>query len=133
VKRLIIPLLAVLVVAGACQRQPRDDQQTGSVSAADLQRAREQLSPEVRGALDSGNEAYREGRYLEAREHYQQAVQRDPEAAAGWFGLYMAELALGNAEAAEAAIRRAREAAPRASLLEPEPEPAPETAPETAP
>lgn len=116
------PLILLLAAAlAACGGERTDDQTTGSIRAEDIQRAREQLSPEVREQLDSGNVAYREGRYEEARRRYQEASRLDPDAAAPWFGIYMVESAAGDAAAAEAAIRRAREAAPRASLIE-EPE-----------
>jgi tetratricopeptide (TPR) repeat protein len=121
-----IQLLTALLlgaVAAGCRGERLDDQPTGSIRAEDVQRARAQLPPEVRTLLDSGNAAYREGRYDEARRQYEQATRQAPDVAAGWFGLYMVEAATGNATAAEAAIRRAREAAPRASLLEDEPEP----------
>ena len=57
--------------------------------------------------LDSGNVAYRAGEYEEARRHFQAAVAADTSAAAGWFGVYMAERALGNDAAADSALRRA--------------------------
>jgi tetratricopeptide (TPR) repeat protein len=113
-----ITAIALLAALAACQNAPRDDQRTGSVRAEDLDRARARLSPEVRTELDSANEAYRRGEYEAARERYQVVVRLDESVAAGWFGIYMAETALGNADAAETAIRRAREAAPRASLIE---------------
>jgi tetratricopeptide (TPR) repeat protein len=120
---LTMALLALVAVSG-CGRGPADDQATGSIRAEDIRRARDQLSPEVRAHLDAGNEAYRDGRYPEAREHFEQAARLDPDAAAAWFGIYMVESATADSAAAATAIRRAREAAPRASLLEdPEAEP----------
>lgn len=118
--RAVIVLLLAAMAGGGCRDGREGDQQTGSVRAEDVQRAREALSPEVREHLDAGNEAYREARYPQALEHYRQAAELDEHAAAAWFGIYMAESALGNAEAAEAAIQRAREAAPGATLVEPE-------------
>jgi tetratricopeptide (TPR) repeat protein len=114
--------LAVLALActvlAACPRGPRDDQRTGTMTAEDVEQARRDLAPEVRTQLDSGNAAFSAHEFQEARRHYQAAAALDEEAAAAWFGIYMAEMALGNTEAADEAIRRAHEAAPEASLLE---------------
>lgn len=57
--------------------------------------------------LDSGNTAYRAGDYQEARRHFRAAAGEDTAAAAAWFGVYMAERALGNELAADSALRRA--------------------------
>lgn len=69
--------------------------------------AERDLPPPVTVHLDSGNVAYRAGEYEEARRHFRAAVAADTTAAAGWFGVYMAERALGNDAAAEAALQRA--------------------------
>lgn len=57
--------------------------------------------------LDSGNAAYRAGDYPGARRQYRAAVGEDSTAAAAWFGVYMAERALGNELAADSALSRA--------------------------
>lgn len=57
--------------------------------------------------LDSGNAAYRAGDYQAARRQYRAAVEVDSTAAAAWFGVYMAERALGDDRAADSALRRA--------------------------
>lgn len=112
---LILVGAAALVACG-----PRgDDQETGSISREDVLEARQELEPAVLAAIDSGNAAYRERRYAAARDHYAGAARLDDDVAAAWFGLYMAELALGNTEAAEAAMDRARDLAPGASLIHP--------------
>ena len=103
-----------------------DDQETGSISREDVAAARSSLPPEVVAALDSGNVAYRSGSLEAARRHYTAATRARDDVAAAWFGLYMAELALGNADAAQAALGRARELAPGASLIR-------ETEPDTVP
>lgn len=69
--------------------------------------AQRDLPPEVTVHLDSGNVAYRAGEYEEARRHFREAVRADTTAAAGWFGVYMAETALGNDAAADSALQRA--------------------------
>lgn len=98
--------LALGVALGGCG-PPGDDQQTGSISAEQAQSARARLSPEVASRLDSGNAAYEEGRYEDAAELYRRVVETNPDVAAGWFGVYMAERALGNEDSARAALERA--------------------------
>lgn len=68
---------------------------------------RRDLPPSVTVHLDSGNAAYRADDYRRARRHFRAAVEADTTAAAGWFGVYMAERALGNDRAADSALRRA--------------------------
>jgi tetratricopeptide (TPR) repeat protein len=109
---------AVLLLTTACQ-QP-DDQETGSISREDVQQARANLAPDVADAIDSGNAAYRDQDYQGALEHYQRAAELDDELAAAWFGIYMAQLALGNTEAANDAMDRAQSLAPEANMIHPE-------------
>jgi tetratricopeptide (TPR) repeat protein len=118
--RTIIAVAAASVALAACDRP--DDQRTDTMTDRDVLAARQQLDPVVTAALDSGNIAYRERDYQRALDHYHQAVAVDNEAAAGWFGIYMAQLALGNPDAAEAAMEQARRYAPGASLIQPDPD-----------
>jgi tetratricopeptide (TPR) repeat protein len=112
-------LSALCLAAALVGCRQADDQRTETVDAEIMRQAREALDPAALAHIDSGNEAYREGRYDASLEHYREATRIEPDAAAAWFGVYMAELALGNAAAAEQALERARAAAPRASLVEP--------------
>gem|GEM_PF-1559885 len=114
--RVVAFVLIALALTG-CRRE--DDQRTDTIDIETMRQAREALDPAALERIDAGNTAYREGRYQEALADYREAARLEPGAAAAWFGVYMAELALGNAEAAENALRRARESAPRASLVEP--------------
>ncbi len=57
--------------------------------------------------VDSGNVAFRAGEYEAARRHYLEATRVGPDVPAAWFGVYMAESALGNVAAAESALGRA--------------------------
>lgn len=109
---------AVLALLVACA--PPEDQETGTIRDQDVRQAREELPPELVAALDSGNAAYRRGAYQDALSAYRRVVDHDEGVAAGWFGIYMAELALGNPEAADSAMARARDLAPGASLIHPE-------------
>lgn len=61
----------------------------------------------VPAALDSGNAAYRSGDYRAALEQFESITEEHPGVQAGWFGVYMAHRALGNAAAADSAMRRA--------------------------
>jgi tetratricopeptide (TPR) repeat protein len=118
-RRTVLTALTGAILLAACERP--DDQRTGTIEAGDVQAARAELDPAVVDALDSGNAAYRDRDYEQALEHYQTVVDMDERVAAGWFGIYMAHLALGNAEAAEAAMEQARIHAPDATLMHPDP------------
>lgn len=65
------------------------------------------LPPTVTVHLDSGNAAYRSGDYESARRHFRAAAREDSSAGAAWFGVYMAERALGNELAADSALQKA--------------------------
>ena len=67
------------------------------------------LPPAVQARLDSGNTAYRAGEYQEALRHYRVATGDSAGGEAAWFGVYMAQQALGNEAAADSALRRAGE------------------------
>jgi tetratricopeptide (TPR) repeat protein len=113
-------MLVVCMLLGIAACGPPDDQETGSIRGQDVREAREDLPPALVEALDSGNAAYRRGDYDVALEFYNNAVDIDDDVAAGWFGVYMAELALGHPEAADSAMMRAQDLAPGASLIHPE-------------
>lgn len=110
-------LVAAAIVLAACS--PPEDQETGSIGDSDVRQAREDLPAELVSALDSGSAAYRRGDYQDALGHYREAVEIDDDVAAGWFGVYMAQLALGNPEAADSAMTRVQDLAPGASLVHP--------------
>jgi len=69
--------------------------------------ARSSLPPEIQAALDSGNAAYRSGDYRAALEQFETLASEHPDVRAAWFGVFMAHRALGNAAAADSAMRRA--------------------------
>lgn len=115
--------LALALAALGCRP---DDQETGSVTPEAVREARSELPAQVLAHLDSGNARYEDHDYQAALEHYRAVVDGAPDAAAGWFGIYMAQLALGNTAAADSAMERARDLAPGASLIRP-------TTPDTTP
>jgi Flp pilus assembly protein TadD len=118
IARAAVPLFVLGLVLAGCS--PPDDQQTDSLSSEEVRQARENLDPAVLEALDQGNAAYRERDYAGALEHFQEAARLDDDVAAAWFGIYMAQLALGNGAAADSAMARAQDLAPGASLIHPE-------------
>ena len=111
-------VMIVLALAAAASCRP-DDQRTDTMDPQEALQARESLAPEVVAHLDSGSAAFRADDVEGARDHYLMATQIDPEAAAAWFGVYMAEKALGNAEAAAEALERAQDVQPGATLIHP--------------
>jgi tetratricopeptide (TPR) repeat protein len=119
-RRIVLSALTGALLLAACDRP--DDQRTGAIQGEDVRAARAELDPAVADALDNGNSAYRAREYEQALEHYQTAVELDESVAAGWFGIYMAQLALGDDEAAEAAMEQARQHAPDATLMHPDPD-----------
>lgn len=110
--------VAAMLLLSACS--PPDDQETGSIDQEEVRQARDDLAPELVAALDSGNAAYSRGDYQDALDFYRSVVDQNDDVAAGWFGIYMAQLALGNPEAADSAMNRARDLAPGASLIHPD-------------
>lgn len=112
--------LAMTLALAACG-DGAPEQRTETLSPREAQEARDRLPPEVAAALDSGNAAYRRGDYEEARSRFRGIVDEDSSVTAAWFGIYMAEQALGNAEAANAALDRAGELSGGASMMHPAP------------
>lgn len=106
-------LLLLVALLGGCQP---DDQETHTL---DPREARAERSPELLAALDSGSNAYRARSYEAALEQYTHATELDPDEAAGWFGVYMAQRALGNIEASDEALDQARSLAPGATIIHP--------------
>ncbi len=115
-KRWTVLVLALTAVV-ACR--PRDDQRTDTINPEIVRQERENLSPALVAQLDSGSAAFREGDHEAALKHYQAATEIDDGVAAAWFGVYMAEHALGNEEEAQKAMDKVREVAPGASLVNP--------------
>ena len=109
-------MLAVLVLAAAFSCRP-DDQRTDTLDPHAGMQARDLMDPAVVAQLDSGSAAYRADHFDAALEHYRRATELEPELGAGWFGVYMGERALGNDDAAQAALERAQGIVPGATML----------------
>ncbi|MDT8368080.1 MAG: hypothetical protein RQ745_02655 [Longimicrobiales bacterium] len=110
---IVVLALALTAVTGC---RP-DDQATRT---ADPRAVAERLGPALMARLDSANAAFREGRFEVALQLYRSVATAAPDESVGWFGVYMAEEAVGNQAAADSALERARQRAPGASLIRPD-------------
>jgi Flp pilus assembly protein TadD len=91
---------------------------TDSVPAA--QPAEESPPPELAVQLDSGSAAFRNDDFQGALAHYTRATEVAPHSAAAWFGVYMAQAALGNEAEAARALAEAQALDPSAVGAHPE-------------
>ena len=112
------PLLLALALGAATACRP-DDQRTDSIDPVEAMQRRENFEPGVVAHLDSANTLFRADRHEEALAHYRLVTELSPDVAAGWFGTYMAQHALGNETAALQALERAQSSVPGATLLHP--------------
>lgn len=111
--RIALPLVG-LVLAFSCRPADpvRHPEEAGTeVPAHGISSAAERVQ------LDSGNVAFRAGEYENALRHYQAATEAGPGNLSGWFGVYMAYQALGDSEAADSALERARRQVPGTSIM----------------
>ena len=124
-----ILLVLVAALATACGGGGEPDRIPlggGTVDAAV-----EPLPTELQARLDSGNLAFRERDYARALEHFEEVVRREPDLAAGWYGIGMTQAALGNTAAADSAMAAVHLRAPNlplehpATAAPPNPHPAP--------
>ena len=114
-----LPLVLLLVTAVSCKKD-EGDQRTDTMDVQEaVQKERKSLPLEVVAQLDSGSAAYRAHDLQAALAHYTKATEIAPEVAAAWFGVYMAQQALGNADAAREAFEKAQAVEPGATLLRP--------------
>lgn len=103
--------LAALAVGSACSKPAPAPVATTEAPAASADAA-PTVELGTSAQIDSGNTAYKAKDYKGALGHYRVATQRQPSLAAAWFGVYMAESALGNAAAADSAMKRVQAIAP---------------------
>ena len=76
------------------------------------QQGRANWPHELEVQVDSANLEFMNGDIAAAAERYRTLTEEYPDIGTVWFGLYMAENALGNEEAAEAALVKVEELAP---------------------
>ncbi|MHB1861584.1 MAG: hypothetical protein ACYCVL_01325 [Gemmatimonadaceae bacterium] len=113
-RAIVVLALPAVVVFGACsksqQEQPKTPIAQMTAGAADsTANPHDAMSPAARAALDSGNTAYRAGKYADALKNYRSASEQAPLNAAPFFGIYMVAEKMGNkklADSAGAEIRR---------------------------
>ena len=113
-KALVAGSFLLTLMLPACRP---DDQRTESLDVEAGQRTRAELPAPVVAQLDSGSAAFRVDDHQEALRHYREAARLGPDVAAAWFGVYMAQKALGNAQGADSALARVQELAPGATIL----------------
>lgn len=119
----LLAAAAVLALAlPACNRGPEgDDQATGTMTGEDVRAARSDWSEAASMHIDSANAAYRADDLQGALRHYEAALTAagDSKTAkvTSYFGIYMVQNALGDSAAAAAAMQKAQELAPEASMM----------------
>ena len=113
-----LTVVSVLLLAAAVSCRP-DDRRTDTFDPQEAMQHREDLPADVLAQIDSGSAAFREDDHEGALAHYTRATELAPDLAAAWFGVYMAQHALGNLDAAEAALEKAQSVNPAATLLRP--------------
>ena len=111
-----IAAFAIAAASGMGGCVPEDQ----TTSTVDMRAVAERLGPALMARLDSANAAFSEDDFAAAGRLYRSVAADAPDESVGWFGVFMAEQALGNMAAADAALDRARRASPGASLLRPD-------------
>lgn len=109
--RVWMTALAVLAVA-ACGEQEGQRVELGEDEQAAEDQSRANWPYELEVQVDSANLEYMNEQYQASADRYRAMTEEYPEIGTLWFGLYMAENALGNEEAAQEALARAEELAP---------------------
>jgi tetratricopeptide (TPR) repeat protein len=116
VKRYAWMIAVALVATAGCGEEPGERVELGEQpqAAGEQQRPNGRASwpAELAAAVDSGNAAYADERYQESAEIFGRLTGEYPDIGVVYFGLYMAENALGNEEAAQAALAEAEARSP---------------------
>lgn len=105
-------MVIVALTLVACGEEEGQRVPMGQDTAESQASGRASWSPELTARVDSANTAYAEERYEDAAAIYRELTQEYSDVGAVWFGLYMAENALGNTEVADSALQRAESIAP---------------------
>ncbi len=109
--------LSLVLAAAACGKKEQASAGAGAGAggagaAAPAPAAGPQVELGAAARLDSGNAAYRAKDFKGALAHYRASADRAPSLAAAWFGLYMAQSALGDKAGADSSMRKVQELAP---------------------
>lgn len=112
----LVPAIVVLTLA-ACSGEEGQRVELGADTAQSTQIRRADWPEGLAARVDSANAAYADSAYATAAEIFRSATEEHPEIGTVWFGLYMAENAMGNTEAAAAALERAEALNPGLSQM----------------
>lgn len=116
-KRVLAFVVSIFSIGtGACLP---DDQRTDRLDPEAGRNIRAEWPLGVVAQVDSGNAAFRVRDHEAALRHYREAVALMPDNSSAWYGIYMAERALGNEAAADSALTRTHDLSPGATLLHP--------------
>lgn len=111
--------LAVLLAATVACKPEAAPQPDATQVQESSPPAQQPLPPEVAAQLDSGSAAFRADDYAGALAHYTKATELAPDLAAAWFGVAMAQEALGDAQAAQEALAKTQALEPGTDLAHP--------------
>ena len=113
-----LALVLWLAAASACKPEEAPPPEAAQAQEASPP-AQQPPPPAVAAQLDSGSAAFRADDYAGALAHYTKATELAPELAAAWFGVFMAQDALGDAQAAQEALAKTQALEPGADLSHP--------------
>jgi tetratricopeptide (TPR) repeat protein len=116
---LLVPMVLGAFLLAGCDQDDGSDRIPLDTEGS-LEEAVEDLPEEIQQQLDSANAAYRNRDYDGALRHYGEVTRLAPGLAAGWYGIGMTQMALGNGEAADSAMMRVHQLAPEVPLMHPE-------------
>lgn len=110
-----LPILLVVALVGCSEEEGRRVPLGEDTAQSDQRR---EAWPEGLAVLvDSANAAYAAERYEEAAEIYRDLAEEHANIGTVWFGLYMAEKAVGNEDAAVTALERAESINPGLGMM----------------
>lgn len=117
IRPLVGGLLLMLVAVGcggegAQERVPLNGPPAGQADPTALPAA-------IQEGLDAGNTAYRAGDYEQALDHFREVTHAAPDLAVGWYGVGLAQAAMGNPDAADSAMMEVHRLAPDLPLQHP--------------
>jgi tetratricopeptide (TPR) repeat protein len=118
---LSVSLILGMILLTGCHQDDGSDR-IPLDSQGGLEEAVEDLPEEIQQQLDSANAAYRGQDYEAALQHYGEVTRLVPGLAAGWYGVGMTHMALGNGESADSAMMRVHQLAPEVPLAHPQTE-----------
>ncbi len=105
-------IVSALLGLAACAGEPEAERVELGTEEQGRPQGRANWSAELQEQIDAGNTAYAEEDYERAAEIFREATDENPELGVAWFGLYMAESALGNQDAAQEALEKAEARSP---------------------